>query len=99
MAPLRHWPDAVLAQDIADSLVGHRMSQVGQCSYNPVVTPAGVLASEANHQILDFWTDAWPAARSALFAAIEFFSYPLAIPGENGIGFGDARDWLQAFAA
>jgi hypothetical protein len=42
------------AQDIADSLVGHRMSQVGQCSYDPVITQAGVLASQANHQILDF---------------------------------------------
>jgi len=35
-------------------LVGHLMSQVGQCSYNPVIAPAGVLASQANHQILDF---------------------------------------------
>jgi len=57
-APLRHRPDAMPAQDIADRLVGHRMSQVGQCSYNPVITPAGVLASPANHQILDLWTGA-----------------------------------------
>src|SRR5215472_11066286 len=71
-APLRHWPDAVPAQDIADSLVGHRMSQVGQCSYNPVITPAGVLASQANHQILDLWTGAWPAGRAALLGAVNF---------------------------
>ena len=44
LAPLRHRGDAMPAQDIADSLVGHRMPEVGQCSYNPVVAPAGVLA-------------------------------------------------------
>ena len=31
LAPLRHRGDSMPAQDIADSLVGHRMSQVGQC--------------------------------------------------------------------
>jgi predicted nuclease of restriction endonuclease-like (RecB) superfamily len=34
-----------------------------------------VLASQANHQILDLWTDARPARRPALFAAIEFLSH------------------------
>jgi hypothetical protein len=63
------------------------------------VTPAGVLASQANHQILDFWTGARPARRAALFAAIEFLSHQLAIPGENGIGFGEARNLLQSFAS
>jgi hypothetical protein len=37
--------------------------------------------------------------KGALFAAIEFLSQQLAIPGENGIGLGEARDWLQAFAS
>jgi hypothetical protein len=60
--------------------------------------PAGVLASQANHQILDLWIGARPAGRAALFAAIEFLSHHLAIPGENGIGFGETRDLLQAFA-
>jgi hypothetical protein len=98
-APLRHWPDTVAAQDIAHGLVGHLMPQVGQRSHNPVVTPAGVLAREANHQILDLWTGARPAPRAAPFGAVEFLSHQLAIPGENGIGFGDARDLLQAFAS
>ena len=86
------------AQDIANRLVGHRMSQVGQCSHHPVIAPAGVLASPANHQILDLWTGARPAGRAALLGAVEFFGHQLAIPGENGIGFGEARDWLQSFA-
>ena len=75
------------------------MPQVGQRSHNPVVAPAGVLASQANHQIFDLWTGARPAGRSALFAAIEFLSHQFAIPGKNGIGFGEARDGLQSFAS
>src|SRR5215831_1758859 len=99
LAPLRHWPNTVAPQDIAHGLIGHLISQIGQGSYNPVVTPAGILASQANHQILDLCTGARPARRAAPFGAVEFFSYPLAIPGKNGIRFGDARDWLQAFAS
>src|SRR5215471_5095743 len=97
-APLRHRGDSMPAQDVAHGLVGHLIPQIGQRSHNPVVTPAGVLASQANHQILDLSTDARPAGRAALSAAVEFLGYQLAIPGENGIGFGDARDGLQSFA-
>src|SRR5258708_9859650 len=96
-APLRRWLDAVPAQDIAHGLVGHLVPQIGQRSHNPIVTPAGVLASQANHQTLDLWTAARPAGRAALFGAVELFSHQFAIPAENGIGLGDARDFLQSF--
>ena len=61
-------------------------------SHHPVMAPAGVLASQANHQILELWTGARPARRAALLGAVEFFGHQSAIPGENGIGFGEARD-------
>src|SRR6516165_9629248 len=64
LAPLRHRGDSMPAQDIAHGLVGHLIPQVGQCSYNPVIAPAGVLASQANHQILDLGTGARPAGRA-----------------------------------
>jgi hypothetical protein len=67
-------------------------------SHNPVISPAGVLTGQANHQILDLWTGARPAGRAALLGAAEFFGHQSAIPGENGIGFGEARDLLQSFA-
>src|SRR5262249_54420442 len=60
-APLRLRGDAMPTQDIAHSLVGHGVTQVGQGPYNPVVTPTGDLASQANHQVLDLSTDARPA--------------------------------------
>jgi hypothetical protein len=36
-------------------------------------------------------TGAWPVGRAALFGAVKFLSHQLAIPGENGIVFGDVR--------
>ena len=42
------------------------------------------------------WCTAGLAAR---FGAVKFLSHHLAIPGEKGIGSGDTRDLLQAFAS
>src|SRR5262249_23794455 len=86
LLPLRHRGESMPAQDIAHGLVGHGIPQVGQCSHNPVVTPTGVLASQANHQVLDLSTDARPAGRAALFGAVEFLGHQFAISSENGIG-------------
>jgi hypothetical protein len=58
----------------------------------------GTTLRAANHQIFDLWTGARLARRAAPFGAVEFFSHQLAIPGENGIRFGDVRDWQQSFA-
>ena len=44
--------DVVSAQDVAHSLVGNRMTQVGQRADDAIVTPTGVLAGEANDQFL-----------------------------------------------
>jgi hypothetical protein len=42
----------VAAQDVAHSLVRNLMTQVGQRAGDAVVTPARVLAGEANDQFL-----------------------------------------------
>ena len=42
--------------------------------------------------------DQYAAVEAPAHSAVEFFGHQSAIPGENGIGFGEARDWLQAFA-
>jgi hypothetical protein len=42
--------NALTTQDVADGLIRPVMTQVGQRSYNAVITPAPILASETNHQ-------------------------------------------------
>jgi hypothetical protein len=83
------------AQNVADGLITHRVPQVGQCSYNPVVAPAGILPRNSNHQALDPRVDPRPAGRPPLTGAVELGGYQLAIPAENGVGLGDSSDLLQ----
>ena len=98
LAPLRRRGDSMPAQDIANSLVGQRMSQVW-----PMLPQSGHSPSRSSREPSeppDPRSRDWCAAgrRSAPLAAIEFLSHQSAIPGENGIGFGEARDLLQSFA-
>src|SRR5664279_3765977 len=51
--PLRRRRVAMAAQNVSDRLITHRVPEVGQCSYNPVVAPAGILPRNSNHQALD----------------------------------------------
>jgi hypothetical protein len=48
LTPFRWRCDVVAPQDVADGLVREMMAQVGQRADDAVVTPARVLASEAN---------------------------------------------------
>ena len=74
------------------------MPEVGQRSHNPVVSPVGVLARQAHHQILKLRMDAWSSHGPALFRTVEFVSDESAVPGEKGIGFSDMGHFLERFA-
>ena len=97
-APFRHRGDSTPAQDIADSLVGHLIPQIWpmllQSGHNPSRSSREPSAPPDPRSL-----DRCAAARrAALLGAVEFLSHQLAIPGENGIGFGETRDLLQSFA-
>jgi hypothetical protein len=89
---------SVPAQNVADGLVRQQMPEVGQRSHNPVVSPVGVLARQAQHQILKLRMDAWWSHGPALFRTVEFVSDESAVPGEKGIGFSDMGHFLERFA-
>jgi hypothetical protein len=71
------------------------MPQVDQRSHNPVVSPAGIIACQANHQILDLRVDAWSSHRPALFRSVELVSDESVVPSKKGIWFRDTSDFLQ----
>ncbi len=91
--------DVVAAQDVAYSLVRNMMAEVRQRAGNAVVTPARVLAGEANHQILDLWTGAGSARIGTGSRTIELAGDKPPIPSENGVWFGHTGDLLQSFAS
>src|SRR5215212_7245847 len=93
------WGDAVMAQNITHRLIGNNMAQVGQCSDDPVIAPAGILASHADDQLSHLTPDSRPPRIGAVLGTIELQSDEPAIPGEDGFGLSHPCDSLQRFAA
>ena len=75
------------------------MTQIGQRTGDPVVAPTPVLACKTDYQRLEFRKDPRAAGVGALPRPVELLRHQPAIPGENGIRLGNARDLLQSFAA
>ena len=68
-------------QNVAHRLVRHPVSQIAQGSYDPVVSPSGVLSHQPNHQFLYLRAEARPASGPTLFRAVEFMRDEPAISG------------------
>ena len=81
-------------QDIAHTLVGNLVTQIGQCADDAIVTPARVLTRQFHHQLFDCRVDSRAARQSAFLRAVEFLSDELPISGEERIRLGDAGDFL-----
>ena len=95
LAPLGGGGNSVPTQNVADGLVGQRMAQVDQRSHNPVVSPTGILARQAKHQILELRVDAWSSHRPAWFRTVELVCDEPAVPSQQGIWFSDTGDFLK----
>src|SRR4030081_1478884 len=89
---LRRRRQTVTPQNITDRLIGNLVSQICQRPRNPVIAPVPVLAGHANDQFLDLSLDARSARTSTDLRAIEFSSYKLAIPAQDGVRSGYGRD-------
>src|SRR6266852_951734 len=98
LTPFWRRRDAVAAQDVADGLVREMMAQVGQRADDAVVTPARVLASEANHQRFHLGSGPGSARISAVSGTIELAGNQPPIPRQDGVRLGGAGHRLQSFA-
>jgi hypothetical protein len=90
--------DPVSTKDVAHRLIGDGMTEIGQRSDDAVVSPTGVLSGEADNKRLHLGRDGGPAWSSAAFGAVELVGNEAAVPGEDGIGFGDTGDLLERSA-
>jgi hypothetical protein len=75
------------------------VAEIGQGSDDAVVSPAGVLSGEAHNERFQFGRDAGPARSITEFGAVKFAGNEPPVPGEDGIGFGDAGDLLKCSPA
>jgi hypothetical protein len=99
LAPLGCRLDPVAAKDVAHCLIGNGVAEIGQGSDDAVVSPAGVFSGEAHNEGFQFRRDAGPARSGAEFGAVKFAGNEPAVPGEDGIGFGDTGDLLKCSPA
>src|SRR5579863_1627969 len=75
------------------------MAEVGQRADDAVVSPARVLASEANHQLLHFGFDPGSARIGAAFGTVELAGNQPPVPPEDGVRLGCTGHPLQSFAS
>src|SRR5947209_5965210 len=99
LTPFRCRRDVVAPQDVAHRFIREVMAQVGQRADDAVVTPARVLASEANHQLFRRGFYPGSARVRAASGTIELAGNQPPIPGQDGVRLGRAGHWLQSLAS
>jgi len=99
LAAFRCRPHPVPAENVADGLIRHVVSDVGQGSRDPVVAPGRVLAGEADDQLFGLTGDPRPTGLWSALGPIELRGNQSAVPAQDGIGFSRALDLGQRFAS
>jgi hypothetical protein len=61
LAPLGFRRNPVATQDVADGLIRNGVAEIGQSSYDAVISPTGVLSGEADNERFDIGRDAGPS--------------------------------------
>ena len=77
--------DAIPPQEICDRGPGHVMTEIGQGTFNPTITPARVLCGESDNESFDLLHDSRPTW-SALWPLIPLGRYELPMPSEDRVG-------------
>ena len=75
------------------------VTQVGQCTDDAVISPAAVLSGHAHYQGFHFRWNLGAAWILPVLGAIELLGDQPSIPGQDGVGFGDAGDLSERFAS
>ena len=99
LAPLGCRLDAVPLQDVADRLVTHVVTQIGERSHDPIISPARVLHGHPNNSSLDLRPDSRTAGIGAVSGTVEFAGDQPPVPGQDCVGLGHAGYLCQRLAS
>jgi hypothetical protein len=86
----------VTAQNVANRLIGYGVTQIGQRTYNAVVTPAGVFPCHPDDQSFQLFVNLRSSGILAVLGAIELLRDQLPVPSQDRVGFGDTSDFPQS---
>src|SRR5256885_12710552 len=99
LLPLWRRREAMALEDVPHGLVTHGVSEIGQCSHNPIIAPRTIFLGYADNQGLQLCSNLRTSKGLALLGAIELLGHQLAVPGEDRVGCDDACDLRQRLLA
>ena len=70
LAPLWRGRDAVLPKDVSNRPVGNGMTQIGQSSHDPVITPTGIFSGHPDDKFHNFVGDGWTTGAVPVFRSV-----------------------------
>jgi hypothetical protein len=80
-------------------LIRQAVTQIGHRSDDAVISPASILTRHSHHQSLHARFNGGAAWRLSVFGTIELLGGQPSIPGQDGVGLGDAGDLSKRFAS
>src|SRR5438552_1894854 len=99
LAALRCGSYAMTAKDVAYRLIRNNVTEVGQSSDNPIVTPARVLSRHLDHQFHNLALNWRPTRIRALSRTVELMGHQPPVPRKYRVRFGHTGDLFQSFTA
>ncbi|MHC4406087.1 MAG: hypothetical protein ACYTG0_41145 [Planctomycetota bacterium] len=97
--PFRSRFDAMVSEDIANSLIGDLVTKVRQGALDPVISPAHIFARQANNKIDNLLPYTWASHGCATFAVIPLSRNQHTVPPEDRIRREECADFAEELAA
>src|SRR6266487_4053481 len=89
------WRDTMALENVPYRLVTDRVTQIGQGTDDPVVTPGAILLRHADNQGLQLCVNSGTAWRLPLYRTVKLLGTQCAMPGEDGVRCDHLRDFRQ----
>src|ERR1039457_1234949 len=96
LAPLWRRGDAVTPEHVRHRLVRYTMTEVGQGSHDPIVSPAGVLSGHTYDQGFGFTINGRSARIGSALGSVELAGDQPPVPGQDRVGPGDTSHLCQS---
>jgi hypothetical protein len=86
-------------ENVANSLITDRVTQVDQGPSNAIVAPGAVLLGQAHDERLELCVNLWATRRTPVLGDIKLLRDELTMPGQDGVRLDDRGDLCQSLLA
>ena len=86
-------------QNVPDGLITHLVAEGRQCAGDPVVPPGSIVFRETDNQLFDFLVNPRTTGVLSVLRPVELLRHQAPMPGQDGLGSNDARDFFERLLA